>query len=116
MKSMTTCNYDLMTSLGKLKHESHRRWKWYQDPKHNLMYHGNNKTRVVYEQKQGSRSGTWSKLEKKGDRIDRVPMSIKSTSHINISIRATKKWGETKDKISTVWELLDSWGGEWMRK
>ena len=106
-----------MTPLGEWKHVSHRRWKWYQDPKHNKMYHDNKETRVVYEQKQGTRSGTWSKSEKKGERLDGVPVLIKSTSHTNIKIRATgRTWGGTKDEISSVWELLDSWGGEWMWK
>ena len=84
MKSITTCNYGLMTPLGEWKHESHRIWKWHQDPIHNLIYHDNSETRVVYEQKQGLRAGTWSKSEKRGERLDGVPVSIKSTSHSNI--------------------------------
>ena len=79
------------TPLGEWKHKSHRIWKWYQDPTHNLIYHDNNETRVVYEQKQGLRAGTWSKSEKRGERLDGVPVSIKSTSHSNIKIRAVGK-------------------------
>ena len=96
---------------------SHRRWKWHHDPKHNRMYHDNTETRVVCEQKTGTKPGTWSKSEKKGERLDGVPVSIKSTSHTNIKIRATgRNLGEAKDDISSVWVLLDSLGGEWMWK
>ena len=37
IKSITTSNFELMTPLGEWKNKSHRIWKWYKDPIHNLL-------------------------------------------------------------------------------
>ena len=66
IKSITTSNYGLMTPLGEWKNKSHRTWKWYKDPTHNLLYHNDNDAIVVYEQKKNSIAGKWSKSEKRG--------------------------------------------------
>lgn len=95
IKSITTSNYGLMTPLGEWKNKSHRIWKWYKDPTHNLLYHNDNDAIVVYEQKKSSRAGKWSKSEKEGYKLNGVPVSIKISSNGNIKIRAVgKKMGK----------------------
>ena len=101
--------------MGQWRESTHRIWEWFYDKDRDVLHHKSEVGVTEYVRSSSSRGRSWT-VGPSVNEITGAPASVKVLKNEEVKLRCTgPPLTETKQREhKTVWELLESWGAEWM--